>query len=297
MIVSYLDGGLGNQLFQYFCGYAASKRACVPWGLDTTSYQTGAIWRPFVPRQKRQLAIEMLGLSCPVVRPQGIPPRSRLRAILPYLPWIGTGDLKIHIESGFRFQNEFLKPADGTLLVGYFQSERYFVDFAEPIRTLFDASEARFLDSTVLSTLGPREDSVALHVRIGDYLTDARTQQVHGLLSADYYRRAIECIRQKVSRPRFLVFSDTPKSAVAMLSTLLEPGEYEVFSERGYSDLQEFFMMRACRHHVVANSSYSWWAAWSSQSVDGVKVAPAQWFAPQAKIDTTDLVPISWNRC
>jgi hypothetical protein len=135
-------------------------------------------------------------------------------------------------------------------------------------------------------------DSVSVHVRRGDYVSDPATNQSLGTCSAEYYRGAARLIASQVSSPRFFVFSDEPDWARANLE-LEGPAVFVTHNdpERGYEDMR---LMAFCRHHIVANSSFSWWGAWLSNS-GGIVVAPKRWFKAN-EWDARDLVPERWVR-
>jgi hypothetical protein len=125
-------------------------------------------------------------------------------------------------------------------------------------------------------------------VRRGDYLLPAHFRH-HGLCSADYYRRAMRLMRERVDRPRFFVFSDDWPWCREHLAdadtTVVDANE----PEAGQDELR---LMAACRHHVIANSSLSWWAGWLAASAGQVVVAPTPWFTHRP--ETPDLFPAGW---
>src|SRR4029079_380527 len=112
-----------------------------------------------------------------------------------------------------------------------------------------------------------------------------------GTPSLGYYSRAMDFIASRVSDPVFCLFSDDPEwvrdnlrhQATVVPMTINGP-------DRGFRDVQ---LMSACRHHILANSSFSWWGAWLNPSPDKIVVAPTPWFLNQA-LDTRDLLPPGW---
>ena len=291
LIIATLDGGLGNQLFQYFYGYAVKKRTGHDVAFDGTYFDNSFAWLPGGPKVRRPEVLTELGLPIQIARPTGLSPRSHYFKMFKWVPFIGAPGLNVMREQGFSFQKSFLNPNDRTLVVGYFQSEKYFNDYSDEIRTAFDQASARFL-KPVDQDLAAK--SIALHVRLGDYVSDKKANQVHGTMTPEYYIHSISEMKKNAGDKPLLIFSDSPSDARKLLAPALTGTSFEMVADRGLSDLQEFFLMRSCAHHILANSSFSWWAAWASNSKSGIKMAPKQWFTPQSGLDTKDLLPESW---
>jgi len=130
-----------------------------------------------------------------------------------------------------------------------------------------------------------------VHLRRGDYASDPHTLAFHGVLGNDYYAAALDAVRRAVPDPQLFVFTDDP-AAVAALSPLGLP--VTLVSGQGLSDLAELGLMARCTHHVIANSSYSWWGAWLGIG-DGVTVAPRRWFAKPSEAAIRDRFPAHWH--
>jgi hypothetical protein len=131
-----------------------------------------------------------------------------------------------------------------------------------------------------------------LHVRRGDFVSLNSAARVHGLCSVDYYARAINLVRSRCPGCHFLVFSDDPQWARAELP--LDPSAVFVTGNAERPE-QDLILMSACGHHIIANSSFSWWGAWLAASQAKVVIAPKQWFL-NAPRDTSDLIPDGWIR-
>ena len=131
-------------------------------------------------------------------------------------------------------------------------------------------------------------NSVSLHIRRGDYVSNPAAAQFHGLCEIPYYQAAVESLKQHFPDIHVYVFSDEPEWAQSHLR--LDVPTFFVESNSGEVDLE---LMRNCCHHVVANSSFSWWGAWLC-ALDGQVVhAPKRWFA-DPRTDTKDVVPSRW---
>jgi hypothetical protein len=132
-------------------------------------------------------------------------------------------------------------------------------------------------------------------VRRGDYLNHG-TAEFHGILGESYYREAIDRIDVALGEGAdFFIFSDDPAAAEQVLNFMPRSRLTHVYgdAERPWEDMA---LMARCRHHVTANSSFSWWGAWLNRSPDKIVVAPRAWFAPAElkKRNTADLYPPGW---
>jgi hypothetical protein len=158
-----------------------------------------------------------------------------------------------------------LNHPDGWNYVGHMQSEKYFSHCADYIRELFTFSKP-----------SPRINATAVHVRCGDYGSD-----YHPICSREYYREAFALVPGP-----YIIFSDDPMRAYK----LVPHGEsYHAGTTR--SALEQ---MAACRRHIIANSTFSWWGAWLAQSEQ--VVAPKQWFGPAAAhLETADIYCENWT--
>jgi hypothetical protein len=127
-------------------------------------------------------------------------------------------------------------------------------------------------------------------VRRGDFVSLNDAAQLHGLCSVDYYRRAIGLVRDRFPECLFLVFSDDPQWARAELP--LERSAVFVAGNDANPE-RDLALMRACKHHIIANSSFSWWAAWLGYSPGQLVIAPSPWYA-SPKLDARDLAVSRW---
>jgi hypothetical protein len=188
-----------------------------------------------------------------------------------------------------------LQAADGTYLHGYFQSQTYFADHLPQLR-----QDLRFVtpsdsqNSEWLERIHGDPRSVSIHLRRGDYVAATKAGATHGTCDAAYYARAIAhlCALTGVS-PRAYVFSDDPAWVRANLRLDVEMA---VVGHNGptahYEDLR---LMSACRHHIIANSTFSWWGAWLDARQDRTVIAPHRWFATDRLVNP-DILPGDWVR-
>ncbi|MCP5000663.1 MAG: alpha-1,2-fucosyltransferase [Hyphomicrobiales bacterium] len=282
-IITQIYGGLGNQMFQYACGRALALRSGGELVLDFRSFVAGLGQEPGL-HHLNIVAREAVASELPPAKEQAI--RYFLWRTLKLSP-------RMVRQKELAFDPQVPSLSGSLCLRGYWQSERYFEDVANQIRReLSVKTAADQKNQNLLAEIGA-SPAVSLHIRRGDYVNNPKTNAVHGTCSLDYYRRAADHVaRHMDERPVFYVFSDEPDWAVANLEL---PFETRVMdhndSRRNYEDLR---LMTACRHHVIANSSFSWWGAWLNPSDHKTVVAPSRWFAEPSMINP-DMVPAGWT--
>lgn len=260
VIVVLLVGGLGNQMFQYAAARALALRASATLVLDLSWFRT---------QSKQRFGLDEFAIDAVVLDEAAGNSATRRLPVLK--------------ERGFHFQPELVAGGVNCYLEGYWQSERYFADAREQIR-------ADFLMPYLATPAGIAESerAVSVHVRRGDYVSEPETLAYHGTCSLEYYARAMDLLRRLVPGARFRVFSDDPGWAQDNLAG----SDVNVISEPGSSPHADLSLMAQCRHHVLANSSFSWWGAWLSPA-GGTTVAPRPWFLTPDN-NTTDLLPPAW---
>ena len=134
-------------------------------------------------------------------------------------------------------------------------------------------------------------NAVSLHVRRGDYAADPVVMAMHGVCSLDYYARAVEYVLERVSKPVFFLFSDDPDWVRDHLKVR---GSMRVVDQNGPdSGSEDLRLMVQCKHHIIANSTFSWWGAWLNANPDKLVIAPKRWFA-DGSLNTSDLLPTNW---
>lgn len=196
------------------------------------------------------------------------------------------------VEPHFSYWAEVRNAPANCYLMGYWQSEKYFSDYANQIRRDFEfAPPLTFMNAKFAEQMRV-EPSVSLHVRRGDYVSNPRANATHGVCSLDYYRDAVQFIAGRVVNPRFYVFSDDVDWVRDNLK-LEFPHEY-VNHNQGQESYNDMRLMSLCKHNIIANSSFSWWGAWLNAFADKIVVAPKRWFAKE--ISSQDLMPPAWAR-
>ena len=292
MIVSNLIGGLGNQLFQYACGHAVALRHGEPLqvAVDQFSgyrlhhgYELARVFTIDAPVASTQALRERLGLwHGPLAR--------RVWARLK--PGISRQG-----QACFEPPGNFWRGIDGVsadaYLHGYWQSERYFAAAADGLRTQLQfrqtpsAENARWLERI------KRCNSVSVHIRRGDYISNPKNARIYAACPAAYYQAALAHIRAVHADARFFVFSDDLSWARETLAGGLDAVEF-VDNNRGADSWNDMHLMSRCRHHIIANSTFSWWAAWLGERPGKIIIAPQRWYIQPGL--GVDLVPARWQR-
>ncbi|MEO8587735.1 MAG: alpha-1,2-fucosyltransferase [Flavobacteriales bacterium] len=289
-VVVKVNGGLGNQMFQYALGRKLAITRGAELYLDLSFFDLPAgvhTSRPFeldVFNVEFQRAPEAMLRSFERIRSSR--PRMVLQRIAP-----GLSPLRLFHERGFPFDPAVFDMVADTYLDGHWQSEQYFNDVNEVIRE--DFTFVHPADQEVQRTLDRIGacNAVSLHIRRGDYVTHGPAGQFHGVCGVDYYARAVAFLRERVEAPSLFIFSDDLAWAREHLHFDLPMTFVDAGAEIGnWNDMRS---MSHCEHHIIANSSFSWWGAWLNPDPDKIVVAPARWFLDNA-IDSRDLVPTSW---
>jgi hypothetical protein len=290
VVIVRLIGGLGNQMFQYAAGRALALHhrtvlkldlsGFVSYPLRTYGLSHFNIQEEFATQQEvaHITGVDRTGLRKRVFW--------RVQHLLPYYRRCA-------------FQEDTLRPYDANIrrtpcdvyLDGYWQSEKYFADVADTVRREFQLREEPSAPSVDLAHHIQAVEAVSVHVRRGDYVSNPRTHQVHGVCGLDYYRRCIEYIERRTERPTFFIFSDDPAWTREHLRP--EHPTVHVTHNGAARDYEDLWLMSQCGHHIMANSSFSWWGAWLGDHPGQRVVAPRRWFSHSAH-NTRDLLPTDW---
>ncbi len=174
----------------------------------------------------------------------------------------------------------------------YYQVETYANRIETHIQKEFTLKQPLSLEGKQILLNIQKSQSVSIHIRRGDYVTDPKTHAYHGVCSPEYYVNAIKHITEVVGEsPHFFIFTDD----IIWAKKHLNLENVTFVSGNGLPDYEELMLMSACKHNIIANSSFSWWGAWLNKNTKKIVIAPKEWFAHRQKNDT-DIVPSSWIR-
>ena len=291
-IYSHLQGGLGNQLFQYAIARALSERYQVDFALDRSWFaipQEGAT--------PRQFQLELLNIPNVSYSTSPFPNKpSRIQRFLQNT--ISSGPIIHYQKNAFDFDPVLfnlknIKNRD-LYLSGYWQGFPY-IEAIRPIlqkdfelRASTSAHYQPYLQQIINS------ESAMLHIRRGDYVDSPSAAQFHGVLPLDYYLEAINNLQSARPNTYFYIFSDD----LSWVKTALPKNLNVTFVENSHQEdaaAQELQLMRACKHHIIANSSLSWWGAWLKNNGDGLVFAPNRWIRDD-KQNLANLLPPTWQQ-
>ncbi len=284
MIVARLMGGLGNQMFQY----AAARSLAIRHGTDVKL----DISHLCHPEAKREYALGAFQIAATVAEPDEFrkvetTQNSGLKKLVNLA--MGRPSLAVVNEKSFVFDPAFLTMPDNCYLIGYWQSERYFAEAGATIRQDFQPSQ--LIADNAVSRAIKNSNAISIHVRRGDYVSNSIAAEVLGTLSQDYYAAAFTLMKKSVSNPHFFVFSDD----IAWCRANLRFEGETSFVEEPSQAAAQLQLMSQCKHHIIANSSFSWWGAWLNASPEKIVIAPKKWFN-SPDYDARDLVPERWVR-
>jgi hypothetical protein len=289
MVIVRLNGGLGNQLFQYATGRALAHRMNAELKVDLVVLNRD-------PR--RGYGLQYFEIAASTATPQEAArlsgPTGRLgrmyRSLNRLLPCRWRTVVSDRHSACDITKARF---ARGVYLIGYWQREKYFRAIEFLLRrelTVRGQPDAR---NRGMLELISQTQSVSLHVRRGDYVADAVAYRYHGVCPISYYDASLKLMAERVPDLHLFVFSDDIEWTQQNLrcdhpTTFVDHNGVE----KDYEDLR---LMANCKHHIIANSSFSWWGAWLAPYTAKTVVAPKRWFR-EAGVQKGDPVPMGWIR-
>jgi hypothetical protein len=289
MIISNLLGGLGNQMFQYAAGRALSLERGQPLHLDISRFADYRLHQGFELQRVFYCPVDVAN-AAEVRRILGWQGAPLIRRVLARPALAAFRREGFVVEPHFHYWPGIRDVPQDCYLLGYWQSEKYFRNVTAEIRVDFTFNAELASRNAELAEQISQVNAVSLHVRRGDYAQDPKTNDTHGLCSLEYYRAAIQYVADRLEQPYFFIFSDD----MAWVKTNLKIDFQRRYIDhnRGAESYNDMRLMSLCQHHIIANSSFSWWAAWLNPCATKMVVAPKRWFANAKNID--DLIPETW---
>jgi hypothetical protein len=295
MIVVKLQGGLGNQMFQYAAGRCLSEKYKTDLKLDLSFLLDRTPREDFVFRDYDLDIFDIhpkLASSSEIVS-FGKPHRVS-RTIYSFKRVINSKLPEYLCEYPFGFDPRFFRTSENAYLYGYWQSERYFKAIESIIRNEFTFCERLDSRGIEMSEQIESVNSVCLNVRRGDYVTSAVASQHHGVCDEGYFAKGVEVVASHIRSPHIFIFSDDIEWCHDHLSF---DYPYTIVSHdfAGKKFGQYLHLMSLCKHFIIPNSSFAWWAAWLNSNPGKMVVAPIQWYK-NPKMNTRYLMPEKWIR-
>lgn len=289
MIIVKLQGGLGNQMFQYAVGrHLSYLNNDDELKLDITNYETDSLRR----YNLHHLNIRESFATKEEIAWFGKFKQRSGRLWYPYNHLIANENIYVK-QRHYHFDPRILALKSPLYLEGDWVTEKYFIGIADIVKNEFSVKEKMGAeDNNVLRRISAT-NSVAVSVRRGDYVTDTRTLEYHGVCDMEYYKKATEVMASKVKDPHLFVFSDDHEWTKKNMKFNL-PTAYVDHNpvDKHYADLR---LLSLCKHQIIANSTFSWWGAWLNANKGKVIVAPQKWFnKTKVNVDTKDVIPDTW---
>lgn len=297
MIIVKIFQGPGNQLFQYAYGLAAAKRMGVPLKLDVSWYESFSSHRAYI--------LDRFNISAEIATPQEIQyVKSKDGPNFLAYRWNLLRDAmapvhkKVLINEDIQQVNlKFKYPYKNTYVTGYFTSEDFFADHSDLIRKELQFKGEVNEKNKAVVDLMKSTNSVALSIRRGDFLN----KKWQNICSIEYYYRAIEILKKENDHLNFFVFSDELDWVKKNMKFNCDV-QYMDFNLPDY--MMDMRLMTHCKHHIITNSTFSWWGAWLSGSTN--VICPENWLNPDLEthkqefngqwVDFSHVLPNRWRK-
>lgn len=284
-LVVKISGGLGNQMFQYSFAKALENH------YNSKVYFNIGFYDKQNPRK-----IELYNFGIKLA------PVSKFNRFLFQLdsvrfyvrPFIKLARLIFRPivinETNFSYTPEVFKKEGFFYYDGYWQTEKYFKSVEFEIRNVFKfkleneniQKEVNFIESSV---------SIGVHIRRSDYVSNLHVKSLLGGLGINYYKRAMQKMLELTNKPTFVFFSDD----IGWVKDNFPQQENYFYINGNISGFESMGLLSLCKHQIIANSSFSWWAAWLNSNKEKIVIAPNRWFANNAmQAQASDIIPESW---
>ena len=289
MIICNIKGGIGNQLFQYACARAISKKHGIPVKIDIQD----ATRHNQVSDVPRKLSILELDIDAEIATAQEAQAARYEYGLLSKLSHRITTKIGLRTEE-LNFDKSILENNKSRYLDGYFQSYKYFEDIRDTIHTEFSLKNASEHFNLWCQKIRQNANPVSIHIRRGDYVQKESVRNDFGPCGLDYFQRAMSLIEKEQTDISYIVFSDD----IIWVKENLQftPGLTVTYVEDpSLLDIEELLLMSTCNHNIISNSSFSWWAAWLNKNPSKIVITPTPWF-DSGSINEEDLLPPAWTR-
>ena len=292
MVIVKLAGGLGNQMFQYAAGINLASQLNCECKFDLDWFKSHDVHNGFELDRVFNLNLSIATLN------------DKQQTFGIYKPLIMLFGDRLYSRKLNFLRPNFLLTEDGfsnifyhknipndLYMVGYWQSETYFPDVERKVREL-SSFKYPVNNSTKhwQNLIQQCPNSVSLHVRRGDYISDHKSAAAMGLCTLAYYKSAVKNIQNRIKEPYFFIFSDDSVWARETFDFL--PEVYFVDGNDISDSCLDMYLMSLCSHHILANSSFSWWGAWLAKHNQQVVIAPNPWF--NSSVQSNDICLREW---
>lgn len=257
MIISNLTGGLGNQMFQYAFGrYLAIKN-----NTDLKLHFTNALFNTQYSYGLGVFNIKAEITNSEDLKKLNIVENRQLNRILYLLDERFGIQLNPHTitqKIPYRFDSKYMNIGNNSYVQGFWNDERYFADVKDIIQREFTLKDELDVENQKILNLIKNTNSVSIHVRRGDLITNKMNEKFIG---TEYYINAIRKIEINVKNPKYFVFSDDIQWCKENLSNQIK-NAYYVDNNSGRYAYKDLLLMSSCKNNIIANSTFSWWASY-----------------------------------
>lgn len=284
MIIIKIFGGLGNQMFQYAFGKALSLKYNRELVIDKSYFEKEN--HPFdLHPTYYPYKLGLYNMDCEFVS-RNISKYTRFikQKRMYYLanPLMSLPIIRKHIPEYFckrNFNFNKLEKTKNAYLEGFWQKYELLDEFKAIIRNELTLPNNLIKNRKLLNQV-KTSNSVAVHFRLGDYVSNPKFAAVFVQCSLNYYKKAMDYLNEKLNAPTFFIFSDTINSVKVNLKTDSDL----VFIDNEDADHEHLYIMSQCKHNIIANSSFSWWGAWLNDNPEKIVIAPEKWFKDEKRL-------------
>lgn len=294
MIIVKLIGGLGNQIFQYAFGQALAMHTGRIVKYDTRELLDHSTDLGYTVRDyELDVFVNKASIATPSELWLFGPAPVKPLVAIPFKVYRRFRRVKRFSEKlSFGYDPTVFTCGPNTYFEGYWQNERYFKPYETHIRQALTLKRPLVDENLAMAQcINKTPNAVALHVRRGDYVSNAQANAVHGVCSPRYYAEAIQAVQARVGNIHLFVFSDEPIWVQTNMQ-FAAPATY-ISHNTGPASVEDLRLMSLCQHNIIANSSFSWWGAWLNPHPDKIVVAPKQWMQIPT-VNSTGLLPVNW---
>jgi len=276
MIIVKLQGGLGNQMFQYAAARSLSKSKKVD--LDFSFLLQNNVTNDSFSARQFELGI-FHKLKARIISNYFIKLLKSKKKLFKILSnrYYEVNDENILNHSNINSSNLYLD--------GYFQNPLIFQNFRDTLIDEFTFPQLTSQSKKIELKITAVKNPVAVHIRRGDYVKP-EILNYHGLLSTTYYKQSVELINSKIENPVFFIFSDDTEWCKNNLS-FIDKKQIITGTTHSWEDL---YLMSKCKHQIIANSTFSWWGAWLNLNPEKIVIAPKRWLS----YVETNIIPKEW---